>query len=152
MSVTYVVGDPLLTHAQTLAFGHNAKGRTELGNLETRLLDRYPAAFSTYSKGCRSGRVKPGSFWIWRESSPHLAFLVIRETSVGATRMRFVESNVMTLARDFRLHGLTSLAIAPLSEGAEWAALKPVLDYWLSSSPLTVIVYEAYQPGISAET
>jgi hypothetical protein len=54
MPITYVSGDPLLTQAQILAFGHNVKGRTESGVFETLLLDRYPAAFATYSKSCRS--------------------------------------------------------------------------------------------------
>ena len=151
MTVTYVSGDPLLTQAQTLAFGHNARGRTELGTLATELLHRHPAAFATYGKLCRSGRIKPGTFWIWRESVPFLAFWVVRETAVGATRLRFVESNLMTLVRDYRLHGLTSLTIAPLDDEVAWQALKPVMDYWLSGSPLAVHVYEHYLPGVAGE-
>jgi len=151
MPITYVSGDPLLTRAQTLAFGHNARGRSELGALETALLHRYPAAFATYGKNCRSRRIKPGAFWTWRESQPHLAFLVVRETSVGATRVRFVESALMTLARDYRLHSLISLAIAPLATSLEWTVLKPVVDYWLRACPLPVTVYEQYVPGVAAE-
>jgi hypothetical protein len=151
MPVTYVSGDPLLTRSHMLAFGHNAKGRSELGILETALLNRYPAAFATYGKNCRSGRIKPGTFWTWRESQPPLMFMVIRETSVGATRLRFVESALMTLARDYRLHNLTSVAIAPLTNKLEWTALKPVVDYWLRASPLPVVIYEEYVPGVKAE-
>jgi hypothetical protein len=150
MPLTYVTGDPLHTRAQVLAFGHNAKGRTELGPLETQLLDLYPAAFATFGKQCRSQRIKPGTFWVWRESVPHLAFMVVRETSVGATRLRFVESAVMTLARDYRLHSITSLALARLGDGEEWPALKPVVDYWLKACPLPVVVYEGYARGIKA--
>jgi hypothetical protein len=152
MPITYVSGDPLLTHAQTLAFGHNAKGRSELGALETVLLNYYPAAFATYGKNCRSKRIKPGTLWTWRESLPNLAFLVVRETSVGATRPRFVEAAIMTLARDYRLYNLTSVAIAPLANNLEWMALKPVIDYWLRSSPLPVTVYERYVPGVAVES
>ena len=151
MTITYVSGDPLLTQAQTLAFGHNAKGRSELGALETVLLHHYPAAFATYGKNCRSGRIKPGTFWTWRESKPFLTFLVVRESSVGATRMRFVESAIMTLARDYRLYNLTSVAIAPLTSDLEWKALKPVVDYWLRASPLPVTIYERYEAGVAAE-
>ena len=68
MPITYVSGDPLLTRAQSLAFGHNAKGRSELGALEIILLHHYPAAFATYGKNCRSGRIKAGGLWTWRES------------------------------------------------------------------------------------
>jgi hypothetical protein len=151
MPITYVSGDPLLTRAQTLAFGHNAKGRSELGTLETVLLNHYPPAFATYGKNCRSGRVKPGTFWTWRESKPFLMFLVVRETSVGATRLRFVEGAIMMLARDYRLHNLTSVAIAPLANELEWKALKPVVDYWLRACPLPVTIYERYQKGVAAE-
>lgn len=151
MPITYVTGDPLLTRAQTLAFGHNAKGRTEVSPLETLLLHHYPAAFATFGKQCRSQRVKPGMFWVWGESLPHLAFMVVRESSVGATRVRYVESAVMTLARDYRLHNITSLAFAPLADSAEWSSLRPVVDYWLKNCPLPVVVYEAYAPGVQGE-
>jgi hypothetical protein len=151
MPLTYVTGDPLLTRSQVLAFGHNLKGRTEVGAFETLLLDLYPAAFATYGKLCRNGRVKAGGFWVWRESAPQLAFMVVRESSVGATRVRFVESVVMTLARDYRLHSINSLALIRPGDGEEWPAIKPVVDYWLKPCPLPVVVYEAYAPGVQAE-
>jgi len=151
MPVTYVTGDPLLTRAQALAFGYNASGRTEVGPLETLLLDLYPAAFATFGKQCRSQRIQPGMFWIWRESAPQLAFMVVRETSVGATRLRYVESTVMTLARDYRLHNITSLALARLGDGEEWPALRQVVDYWWKTCPLPLVVYDGYAPGVRAE-
>ncbi len=151
MPVTYVTGDPLLTRAQVLAFGYNAKGRTEVSTLETQLLDLYPAAFATFGKQCRSERIKPGAFWVWRESAPQLAFMVVRETSVGATRLRYVESALMTLARDYRQYNITSMALARLGDGEEWRALKPVVDYWLKACPLPVVVYDGYVQGTKAE-
>jgi hypothetical protein len=151
MPLTYVTGDPLLTRAQVLAFGHNARGHTEVGVVETRLLDSYPAAFSTYGKLCRSGRIKAGAFWVWRESVPQLAFMVVRESSVGATRVRYVESVVMTLARNYHLHSINSLAMVRPGNREEWPAVKPVLDYWLQACPLPVVVYEELAPGVPAE-
>lgn len=142
MPLTYVTGDPLMTEAQTLAFGCNAKARTELGALDVRLFDLFPAAFATYRKQCAQGRVKPGGLWLWRESRPQLLFMVIRETSVGATRFRFVESAVMTIARDYHLYGLKSLSIAPLGDSMEWPSLKPILDHWLKGCPLPITVYD----------
>jgi hypothetical protein len=150
MTLTYVSGDPLLTQAQVLAFGHNAKGRTELGTLETALLHHFPAAFAAYRKQCRRQRIHSGMIWIWRESQPQLAFLVVRESSVGATRIRFVQSAVMTLARDYHLESIESLALAPLGRQEESAVLKSVIDYWLGSSALPVVVYENYLPGVRA--
>src|SRR5512145_2666697 len=101
MPLTTVSGDPLLTRAQMLAFGMNARGKTEVGALETRLLDYYPAAFASYRKQCHSGRIQPGAFWTWHESQPQLGFWVVRERPQGATRLRYVEAVVMTIARDY---------------------------------------------------
>jgi hypothetical protein len=151
MPLVYVSGDPLLTQMQTLGFGFNARAAAEVGALETRLVDRYPAAFSSYRKSCGSGRIKPGAIWMWRESRPFLAFLVIRESAQGAARLRFLEAVMMTIARDYRLYGLESLALAPLGSREEWPLLKPVVDYWLTDCPLPVVIYEQYLPGAAGE-
>lgn len=142
MPITYVNEDPLGTTAQTLAFGFNARGRVEVNAFETRLYDLYPTAFAAYRKQCNSSRLKPGMVWLWSESQPRLLFMVVRESQVGMTRLRFVEQTVMTLARDYPLYGLTSLALAPLGSPQEWPALRPVVDYWLGLSGLPVTVYE----------
>jgi hypothetical protein len=152
MPIAYVTGDPVLTRAQTLVFGHNAKARTEVGVLEMRLFNLYPAAFATYRKQCANGRIKPGMIWLWRESQPFLAFMVIRASSVGSTRSRYVENGLLTLARDYQLYGLTSLAIAPLGSQEEWVGLRPLMDYWIGLCPLPVVVYERYEAGVQGET
>ena len=142
MPITVVTGDPLATQAQTLAFGFNAKGRVEVSGFETRLYDAYPSAFASFRKQCNSGRIKPGMLWMWREIQINVLFLVVRESSVGMTRLRFVENTVMTIARDYPLYGLTSVAIAPLGSKEEWVLLRPVVDYWLKACPLDVTVYD----------
>src|SRR5262245_28760898 len=103
MPLIYASGDPLLTRCQTLGFGHNAAGRTEVGALATALLYRYPAAFAVYCRQCRAGRIKPGGVWLWPEAKQQLSFLAIRATAVGTTRLRHLEAALMTLARDYRL-------------------------------------------------
>lgn len=151
MTIRYVTGDPLLTELQTLAFGHNARARTELGALETRLLQRYPAPFAAYQKSCRADRVKAGSLWTWRESRPQLLFMVVRDTSVGATRLRYVQNILLKIARDYRLEGIHSLAIARLGNDFEWREIKTLIDLWLRRCPISIVVYETYQPGVKAD-
>ncbi len=142
MPINIITGDPLTTQAQTLAFGFNAKGRVEVGGLETRLYDVYPAAFASFRKQCNSGRIKAGTLWLWREAEFNLLFMVVRESSVGMTRIRYVENTLLTIARDYALYGLTSLALAPLGSREEWEILRPLVAYWLESCPLPVTVYE----------
>lgn len=151
MPLTFVSGDPTLTSAHILMFGANAAGRPEMGALELLLFNRYPAAFATYAKYCRSGRAKTGTLWLWRETIPALGFMIVRETPVGATRTRYVEAALMTLARDYKRDNIRSVAIAPLTSAAEWQMMKPILRQWLGRSSLPVMVYEAYVSGAKAD-
>jgi hypothetical protein len=151
MPIHYVNGDPSLTRAQTLAVSHNAKGRTEMGDFHTHLMRLYPTAFSSYTTRCRKGRVSTGEYDLWRDSTPRLMFLVVRDSAVSATRLRYIQSVAMALVRDYRLEGITSLAIAPLGQPHEWGEIKQVLETWLSRLPLPVIVYDCYQTGVRAD-
>jgi hypothetical protein len=151
MPLTYVSGDPLLTQQQILAFGTNAAGRTETTPLATALLLRYPAAFASFAKQCRQGRIQPGMTWLWYESKPALAFMAVRETPVGATRLRHVDAVIMALARDYRIENIHSVAIAPLGADFEAAGIREVIDRWLAKPALPVVAYTAYQPGVAAE-
>lgn len=152
MPLQYVDGDPLLTRQQVLAFGYNAKGRTETGLLETRLHHLYPAPFATFGKQCRSGRIKTGALWLWRETKPALGFMIVRESAVGATRLRYIESVLLSLMRDHRLENIHSIAFAPIGTREEWSSIRPVIDYWLAKAPIPCVVYERYVPGVAAES
>jgi hypothetical protein len=142
MPVELCTGDPLSTTAQVLAFGHNARGRVELGTFETRLMQTYAPAFSVYQKQCRSGRIKAGNMWFWRESKPQLMFMVVRDSSVGATRLRYVQAIAIQIAQEYPLLGIKSLAIAPLGNPYEWDEIRQVLTMWLSKSKLDVMIYD----------
>jgi hypothetical protein len=151
MPLTFVSGDPVLTSAHVLAFGYNAAGRTETSALEMALLNRCPPAFASFGKGCRAGSIKTGTTWLWRETTPALGFMVVRETPVGAARLRYVEAAIMALARDYKLENIRSLALAAPGCAEEWATVKEMITHWLGKSPLPVVVYEEYMPGVKAE-
>lgn len=151
MPLTFLSGDPLLTQQQMLGFGTNAAGRTETTPLAAALLARYPTAFASYAKLCRQGRIETGTIWYWRETKPALAFMVVRETAVGTTRLRYVDAVAMTLARDYTREGIRSMAIAPLGAAHEAQDVKTTLERWLAKAGLPVTFYEAYAPGVAAE-
>lgn len=77
--------------------------------------------------------------------------MVVRDSSVGATRQRYVEAVAMTLARDYRLDNIRSVALTAPGRAEEWMPLKEIISYWLGKSALSVVVYEDYLPGIHAE-
>ena len=151
MPLTYLSGDPLLTKQPMLAFGSNAAGRTETTPLATALLTRYPTAFASYGKQCRQGRIQAGMTWFWYESKPALAFMVVRETPVGATRLRQVDAVIMALVRDYRINNIHGMAIAPLGADHENEAIHEVFERWLNKTALPVVAYTDYTRDRAAE-
>ena len=140
MPITFVEGDLLDSKCQTLAFGHNARGRTELGILETRLMLAHPSAFSTYVRRARADKQKGGSVWLWQEGKRNLLFLTVRDSSVGATRLRYVQTIALTLARDYALYGIHEIALAPLGNVYERPEINKLLQTWFEKSKLVVWV------------
>lgn len=151
MPVLFVNGDPLLTRAQTVAFGSNARGRTEVTAFHTALADRFPAAFASYGRQCRSGRLQPGDLWQWTESQPRLLFMVVHAAPASIVRLRHVEAGLLLLARDFHLYGVQSAALLLPGSPVEQAQIKPLVQQWLASSSLPVVVYEQYRAGSAAD-
>jgi hypothetical protein len=149
LPVKFVTGDILLSRAQVVAIGSNAQGRNETSLLSSELAYRYPAAFSAFRKHAQTARLGAGDYWIWREAMPWIAFMVVRQTSVGATRARYVDEVVQKLARDWQREGIRTLALSRLGEPLEWPALKAVLAYWLDISELPVVVYEEHVSGVA---
>jgi hypothetical protein len=149
--IRFVTGDPLLTRAPFLAISHNARGRTELGAFETAAMMRYPVPFASYQRRCRQGKHVAGTFWPWFDAAPGLLFCTVRESSVGVTRLRYVQSILMSIARDYVLYGIRGLAIAPMGNSYERTEILPLISIWLGKSTLPVVVYTEYQAGIMAE-
>lgn len=151
MSLTFVKGDPLLTKAAVLAIGHNAKGRTEMDDFSMTMMRQYPAGFSTYLRQARKGRQKGGELFAWSQSNPHLLFLTVRDSSVGATRLRYVQKALITIARDYTLYNMPSLAIAPLGNRYERNEIESLYYTWLKNISLPVVVYVDYEAGVEAD-
>lgn len=151
MPLTYVTGDPLLTRAQTLAFGHNAKAQIELSPLQNTLYQRYPTAFAAFRKQCRAGRLRGGDYWLWRETAPQLLFLIMRDTASGATRLRYVDSVILRLAQQYTQENIHSMALVLPQDDGERMETHLLLDRWLTTSRLPIVVYERYLPDVAAE-
>jgi hypothetical protein len=151
MSVRYARGDIFLTRAHALAIGINATGRLGVAPETTALQDRYPVFVSDCHKRGRAGTLAPGTAWVWREGQPWVVGLVVRETPLGATRLRYVETAILNLCRDWEREGLRSLALLRLGEDAEWSEAREIAIRYLDPLVLPVIIYEEYLPGVVAE-
>jgi hypothetical protein len=151
MTITHCQGDPLLTRAQTLAFAYNAQAKTEQGALETRLYNAHPTAFANYRKHVYAGKISAGDVWVWQQNQPALCFMVVRESGVGALRLRYLQTALLRLAHEYTILGIKSLAFAPMGTRREWVESRALINTWLARARLSVVIYDHYLPGVVAE-
>lgn len=151
MPIQFVSGDPLLTQCQTLAIGHNRLGRTENTPLSMQMMHQYPVAYANYERQCKKQAQASGTLFLWTQSRPQILFLTVRDSSVGATRLRHVQSCLMTLARDYLRYNIRSLALAPLGDNDTQADIQQLLLTYFEKSKLQVVTYQNYQAGIKAD-
>jgi hypothetical protein len=143
MPLEFVQGDPLLSNCDTLAISYNARGRSELDDFSMRMTREFPVPFSAYLRRCRQEKQKGGDLFFWLESKPRLLIMTVRDSNVGATRLRHVQKCLMTISRDFALYGIKSLAIAPMGNQYEAPEIRPLYEQWFRKCKLPVLVYEA---------
>lgn len=151
MSIRFVQGDIFLTQAQAIAVGVSANGRLGVTPFHTVLHDRYPVFISDCNKRGRASALAPGAVWVWREAQPWLVGLVIQDTPQGAARLRYVETAMLNLYKDWEHERLRSLAMMRFGDDGEWPAVRAILEDYLGRITLPVIVYDQYQPGVAAE-
>jgi len=151
MPFPLLIGDIFHTRAQTIALGIDASGRLGTTPLYTVLHDRYPVFISECRKRGRANLLVPGTIWIWREGTPWIVSLVVRETPQGATRLRYVESAMLALSKKAQHEAITSLALMRLGDDREWSHIMQVVETYLTRMRLPVTVYEEFKPGFRAE-
>ncbi|MCD4685378.1 MAG: hypothetical protein K8S97_05540 [Anaerolineae bacterium] len=151
MPHTFVQGDILLTRAGAIAVGIDAAGRLGTDPIYTTIRDRYPVFVSECQRHGRADALLPGSLWVWREGTPWIIALVVRETPQGATRLRYVEAALLKLMQQWEQEQLSSVALLRLSTDEEWPQLRNVVGHYLDLMQREIVVYDQYLPGVDAE-
>jgi hypothetical protein len=140
MTVRFVQHHVFDIDTPAIAIGLNSSGQLGASPWETTLRDRHPVFVSDYRKRGRAGLLTPGEVWVWRTSHPWLIGLIIRETPQGIARPRYIERALQNLQQNWEREGLTRLVIAPLADGPEWVAVRPLFEQYLQTIPLDVTV------------
>lgn len=152
MPQSFVQGDIFLTRAGAVALGIDAAGRLGTDFITTALRDRFPVFVSECQRRGRVGTQPPGSIWVWREGTPWIIALIVRETPQGATRTRYVEAALLKLMQQWEQEQLRSVALLRLGTDEEWPQLREVAVHYLDLLQRDVVVYDHYLPRIAAET
>ncbi len=149
MEPLFVRGDVFATSAQAIGIGLSANGRLDVTPFTTTLHDRFPVFISEYRRRARSGMLRPGSVWFWRESEPWLAALILRETPHGPARLRYLEAALLYLYHNWQREGLRNLALAHITDEADWPAAREILVLYARLLPGQLTVYETGVSGLS---
>ncbi len=152
MSHTIVQGDIFLTRAGAIAIGIDAAGRLGTAAIYTAIRDRYPVFVSECHRRGRMDILQPGSLWVWRESTPWIIGLVVRETPQGATRIRYVEAALLKLMQQWEQEQLSSVALLSLGTDEEWPQLREIVVHYLDLMRQSITVYDHYRPGVYGES
>jgi len=151
MPLITVSGDPLLTDCQVLAFGYNVRGQSESRDEQIHLAQNFPAMFATFKRQARKGKLKAGQIWQWNETTPNFAIWIVRQSPFGATRIRYVQSIVMSFVRDYQLYDIQSLALIRPGTEFEYEEFEPILQQWLDPLPISIVLYDGYESGVKAD-
>ena len=151
MSINIVKGDIRLTAAQTICLGMNARGQVEVTPLETSLRDTYPVFYSEFRRMGRGGLLREGQLWIFRDSTPWFAAMIIKDSGSSPPRLRHLEQALVNLRRDWQREQLRTLAIAPIGDELEWQSIRMLIRDYLNPLPIPVLLYEAHIPGQAAD-
>ena len=145
MSVQFVKGDLFDSKAQTLAHGCNCQGKMGAG-IALGFKRRYPSMFKEYKRLCHSGLFVPGSYFLFKYSSPWILNLATQDTKRGA-RIEFVEHCLVKLSENYHDEGITSIAMPRIGAGLgglPWHAVKKLIISILDPLPIEILVYEKH--------
>lgn len=151
MSLIFVEGDPLQTHAQALLLAMNLRGQVAVHPLETAMRDRYPVFYSEHRRLARQDFWQGGQLWFFRDATPLLVGAMVQDSANGVVKLRFLEQALISLRREYQEQGITSLAVAPMGDALEWSSLRALLVEHVTMLPIPIVIYQQYLPQTTAE-
>jgi O-acetyl-ADP-ribose deacetylase (regulator of RNase III) len=144
-------GDLLWADAEALVNTVNTVGVMGKG-LALQFRQAYPAMFRAYREACDIGQIKTGSMWVWstgRSANPRLIVNFPTKRHWRApSRMEYIETGLIDLARVIRQHAITSIAVPPLGVGLgglPWPPVRHAITRALGSvAGVRVLLYEPW--------
>lgn len=160
-----VEGDILLSRAQLIAHGIAPQDSFDSG-LALALRERWPSMVRDYRHAARANSINPGEVWPWagvnEDGSVRCILNLLTQNNIGSGKnarpgkatLENVRHVLQALAKYVQAEGITSLALPRLATGVgglEWSDVKPLIQQYLGTLTIPVMVYEVYQKGIAAD-
>lgn len=160
MPIRFVSGDLFDNEhgARAIAHGCNCQSSMGAGVAKTNRA-RYPAMYEEYRSRCKAEprRFNLGECWLWKaEDQPWVFNLGTQE---GYWRSRASYEAIETASKEMRrqadAEGITSIAIPRIGVGyggLSWKKVRAIVEAVFGNWPGTLVVYEEYVAGRSADT
>jgi len=142
--IRFVRGNLFDSKVQTLVNAVNCVGVMGKG-IAKEFRERWPHMFKAYQAACRSGDVRIGRPFLWREGSRPILNVPTKEHWREPSRYEFVEAGLKAIRDNAREWGLTSMALPALGcglGGLEWEKVRLLIVEYLGDLPIDIEVFE----------
>jgi O-acetyl-ADP-ribose deacetylase (regulator of RNase III) len=155
-----VHGDILNTSAELTAHGVGPNDHFDQG-LALALRERWPSMYKDFRHWCKVKGPKAGTAWFWGgpEHTRIVALLTQaapkdQRSHPGPATTHNVNDALRVLRKIAEEEGVSSVALPRLATGVgklDWEDVEPLIQHHLGDASFDVIVYESYEPGVTAD-
>ena len=142
-----LVGDILQSKAQTLINTVNCVGIMGKG-IALEFKKQFPEMFQDYVERCERKEVKPGVPYLYKSLfPPQIVNFPTKDHWKSVSRIADIERGLELLLSQYKVWGITSLAIPPLGCGngqLEWKAVGPLIYRYARQMAIPVELYAPY--------
>jgi N-glycosidase YbiA len=160
MPIHFISGDLFDNehHAQVFAHGCNCQGSMGAGVART-IRARYPEMYEEYRHRCKAEprRFNLGDCWLWKADDQPWVFNLGTQEGYWRSRASYeaIETALKEMRRQADVEGITTVAMPRIGVGyggLSWKKVRVIVEEVFADWPGTLVVYEEYVPGRSADT
>ncbi len=143
--IEYVDGDLFHSPAAVLTNPVNTQGVMGKG-LALTFKNKYPRMFADYQKACEARTFSIGQLMLFREADYSVLLFPTKKSWRQPSRLEYIEAGLEKFARVYESLGISSIAFPKLGCGygdLDWADVRPLMERYLSSLPISIYVYAA---------
>jgi O-acetyl-ADP-ribose deacetylase (regulator of RNase III) len=144
-------GDIMLSHSNHVAHGCNMLGVMGAGIAKT-ISNKYPLLYKQYKEHCDSGKMKPGSIYVYQsdEKPPKYVFNMITQEGFYNAKLEYIDICLKKIVKNYMKWNIKTLALPVIGSGLGGLTFKEcsntICDA-LKDAPFDTFLYTSYIQG-----
>jgi O-acetyl-ADP-ribose deacetylase (regulator of RNase III) len=138
----------LASNCQTIVNTVNTVGVMGKG-LAAAFKERYPEMFDEYKKVCLSGKLKPGSFWLWKGPEQWVLNFSTKKHWRNPAKLEYIRDGLAEFRSSYEGLGVREIAFPRLgcgNGGLNWADVRPLMVDSLGDLPINIYIHDFEKP------